>query len=231
MLEFTAAVFAFFTILFGTLEFAQVYYEWNAATKATQYGARLAAVSDPGAANLVTLTGTEPPGTLPGVAMPAYDCVCKFTGGTLGCTGSVPTGATACGIGATGTAAMNAIFYGRTSAGLAYTAAQGCQAPAAGFQVQNLGMCNYLDGLFNAAGTKLTSQNLIVEYQYTGLGYAGRLGPTPTHTGGAVPTIIVSLTGVTYNFTLVGGLAGITSVTLPTFTTTVTGEDLAGGTG
>ena len=47
LIEFTAAAFTFFIILFGVVEFANVYYQWNAATKAVQLGARLAAVSDP----------------------------------------------------------------------------------------------------------------------------------------------------------------------------------------
>ena len=108
LLEFTAAAFTFFIVLFGTFEFSQVYFQWNAASKATQYGARLAAVSDPVAANLSTLTGTET-GALPGTTMPNYDCICKFTSGSLACTGTVPSGATVCGIGTTGASAMNIV--------------------------------------------------------------------------------------------------------------------------
>lgn len=209
MLEFTAAAFTFFIILFGTIDFTQVYFKWNLATKATQLGARLAAVSNPVAANLATLTGTEA-GALPGATMPAYDCICKFTGSTLACTGTVPAGATACGIGATGTAAFNTIFYGRGSS-------TGTICDGTGL---NIGMCNILGGMSDQNGAALTPKNVTIRYQYTGLGYAGR-------PGGPVPTITVSLTGVSHNFTLVGGLAGITSVALPTFSTTVTGEDLA----
>jgi hypothetical protein len=51
-LEFTVFVGVFFTILFGIIDFAFAFYQWNAATKAVQVGARLAAVSDPVASNL-----------------------------------------------------------------------------------------------------------------------------------------------------------------------------------
>ncbi len=51
-LEFTLFVGAFFTVLFGIIDFTFAYYQWNAATKAVQVGARLAAVSDPVASDL-----------------------------------------------------------------------------------------------------------------------------------------------------------------------------------
>ena len=125
---------------------------------------------------------------------------------------------------------MQTIFYGR-----------GSVPPNCGTGL-NIGMCSILGGMYDQNGLPLTPRNVTVRYQYTGLGYAGRpggpcgyglpvvpCGPDGlTRLGGAVPTITVSLTGVSHNFTLVGGLAGITSVALPTFATTVTGEDLAG---
>src|SRR5438105_2983465 len=52
-----------------------------------------------------------------------------------------------------------------------------------------LGMCDILPAI--------KPTNVIVEYKFTGLGYVGR-------PGGPVPTIIVKLTGLTFNF---GGLA------------------------
>lgn len=210
LLEFTAAAFTFFVILYGVIEFAQVFYQWNAATKATQYGARLAAVSDPVARNLATLTGTEA-GALPGTTMPNFDCVCQVTSGAVACTGTVPAGASACSLssanGVTQTQAMDVIVYGRSAAGVPNTS---CQSSAS-TTFQNLGMCNLY--------SSLTAANIVVEYKYTGLGYVGR-------SGGPVPTITVSLKGLTYNFVLVGGLANLTSMQLPPFATTVTGEDL-----
>ncbi len=211
-LEFTAAAFTFFIILFGVLEFAQVFYQWNAATKATQFGSRLAAVSSPVASNLASLTGTEA-GALPGAAMPGYDCTCKFSSGAFSCTGSVPSNATACTFDAT---AMNVLAYGRKVANNGtVTVNTSCQTMPPAFQ--NAGMCNFFSGL--------TANNIVVRYQNTGLGYAGR-PPGVNQTGAPVPTISVSLTGLTYKFILIGGLAGLNSMPLPGFATTVTGEDL-----
>jgi hypothetical protein len=97
---------------------------------------------------------------------------------------------------------MNVLVYGRSPANDRIT----CTGTGA-----NIGMCNIF--------TRVTPQNVIVRYQYTGLGYAGR-------PGGPVPTITVSITGLTYDFILIGGLAGLSSMQLPSFATTVTGEDL-----
>ena len=206
MLEFTAAAFTFFIILFGTIDFAQVYFKWNLATKATQLGARLAAVSDPVAGALPGLTGVGG-AVLPGDPMPAFDYSCTTTSAT-GATGLCTN------TGNYNSAAMQTIFYGRGN---------GTTCNGTGL---NIGMCNILGGMSDQNGSALTPKNVSVRYQYTGLGYAGRPGAIGG-TAGPVPTITVSLTGVAHNFTLVGGLAGIASVTLPGFATTVTGEDLA----
>ena len=95
---------------------------------------------------------------------------------------------------------MNAIVFGRGN---------GANCVGSG---ANIGMCNIFTRITNP-------QKVIVRYQYTGLGYAGR-------PGGPVPTITVSLTGLNYDFIMVGGLAGLNSMQLPSFATTVTGEDL-----
>ncbi len=200
MLEFTAAAFTFFIILFGTIDFAQIYFKWNLATKATQLGARLATVSNPIAGVLPTLTGVGG-AVLPGDPMPTFDYTCTTTSAT-GATGTCTN---------TGNyiaAAMQTIFFGRGN---------GTTCNGTGL---NIGMCNILGGMSDQNGAALTPINVKVRYQYTGLGYAGR-------PGGPVPTITVSLTGLSHNFTLVGGLAGITSISLPTFATTITGEDLS----
>ncbi len=199
MLEFTAAALTFFLVLFGIVEFANVFYQWNAATKAVQLGARLAAVSDPVSDNLTptNMSGLSS-SVLPGDPMPSFDCLCDGSSGT--CTGTVPAGASACNYNA---AAMDVLVYGRGNT------TGTCDNTGA-----NIGMCNVFPH-----NPPLTPQNVIVRYQYTGLGYAGR-------PGGPVPTITVSLTGLNYDFILIGGLAGLTSMQLPSFATTVTGEDL-----
>jgi hypothetical protein len=108
---------------------------------------------------------------------------------------------------------MRVIVYGRDSAGTANTE---CGTVAVSNPLQN-GMCNYF--------SSIAPQNVIIRYQYTGLGYAGRPGG-PGHTGGPVPTITVSVTGISYSFTFLNGLMGFSTATVPGLATTVTGEDL-----
>ena len=183
LLEFTAAAFTFFIILFGVVEFAYVFYQWNAATKAVQLGARLAAVSEPVASSLNSYTGLSAT-VLPGDPMPGFDCVCS--GATNNCrSGSVYDGSAYTCPGAPYTisttpaalAAFNTIVYGRGN---------GTTCTGTG---NNIGMCNLLP-----LNPPLTPANVIVRYQYTNLGYAGR-PPGPNHTAAPVPTITVSLTG------------------------------------
>lgn len=198
MLEFTAAAFTFFIMLFGIIEFSNVFYQWNAATKAVQLGARLAAVSNPVAEDLLTLTGMED-GALPGDPMPSFEFTCEL--GSTGCDDK----------------AIMTIVYGRCdrdSSGVVddpvceddvRTDCNGASAP------RNIGMCNIFP--------RIKPENIVIRYQYTGLGYAGR-------PGGAVPTVTVGLTGLTYDFIMLGSFLPAQSITMPSFATTVTGEDL-----
>lgn len=197
MIEVTVSILVFFLVVFGVVEFSYIYYQWNSATKATQWGARLAAVSDPVASNLTSLTGLEPGTLLPGASMPAFDCTCN--GSTKTCTGSVPSGATACTYSET---AMKTILLGRGNNGTACVSGR------------NGGMCRFLP--------RLRQSNIVVRYQYTGMGYAGR-------NAGPIPTITVRLQNLSYQFILLSGLTALTSVTFPvSATSTVTGEDLRG---
>jgi len=158
LIEATAAILTFFLLVFGVVEFSYIFYQWNAASKAVQWGARLAAVSDPVASNLRSLTGLESGTLLPGEAMPSYDCTCSGSTGT--CAGVMPEGASACSYDA---AAMTTIFLGRGNDGT------NCVGGA------NAGMCTFFPGL--------EQSNIEVSYQSTGMGYAGReVGPVPTIT-------------------------------------------------
>ena len=204
IVEATATILVFLLLVFGVIEFSYVYYQWNSATMATQRGARLAAVSNPVAYNLTQLTGLEPGNNLPGSTMPAFDCTCN--GQTETCTGTVPTNAQPCKWESASPVnysrdALNTILLGRGNDGT--NCVQG---------LDNSGMCRFFPGL--------TRANIVVRYQYTGMGYAGR-------TAGPVPTITVSLQGVNYNFVFLSGLAGLTSVSFPArANSTITGEDL-----
>ncbi len=67
---------------------------------------------------------------------------------------------------------------------------------------------------------RIKPENVVVEYVHTGLGFAGR-------PGGPVPTVTVRLTGLNFDFVVLGGLLGLGPVQMPGLATTVTGEDLS----
>ena len=198
LLEVTASILTFFLLIFGIIEFSYVFYQWNSATKATERGARIAAVSSPVAWNLTTLTGLEPGNNLPGSTMPAFDCTCEGTGQ---CRGTVPSGAAACTWDPVNSlSAMNTIVLGRGNDGT------NC------VKGSNGGMCQFF--------SSLKPENVVIRYQYTGMGYAGRIA-------GPIPTITVSLQNVKYEFAFLNALANLTEVRFPvSATSTVTGEDL-----
>ena len=65
----------------------------------------------------------------------------------------------------------------------------------------------------------LQAQNVIVEYDDIGLGFAGR--------GSAVPEITVRLTGLNFNFFFLDALLGFGPIAMPDFRATLVGEDLS----
>jgi hypothetical protein len=67
---------------------------------------------------------------------------------------------------------------------------------------------------------RIQPENVIITYQNTGLGFAGR-------PGGPVPTITIELTGLTFNFAFLNGLMGFGPITMPPMKTTATGEDMS----
>jgi hypothetical protein len=73
-------------------------------------------------------------------------------------------------------------------------------------------MCN----LFS----RVTPENVVVTYTYTGLGYAGR-------PGGPVPTIRVELVDLKMQFIFFDALFGLNQYDIPGLASTVTGEDLS----
>ena len=100
-------------------------------------------------------------------------------------------------------AAMNTIVYGR--GGNVCGDAQAGEFP---------GMCDVFP--------RISPENVVVTYVQTGLGFAGR-------PGGPVPTIVVELQRLKFEFVLVDKLFGFNSIDLPPFRTSITGEDLSTG--
>lgn len=159
MVEMAIAMTLLLTLTLGFVDFGYAFYQWNAATKAVQVGARLASISDP-AVNAATLAAADP-ATNPGAPIQAgtYSFECKYSGGTGACNGNSAI---------FNSAAFSRIFRGDT----AYSDNDNCLAPQNG---QRPGMCHFFPGLHR--------DNIVVTYAATGLGYQTRLGgPVPTIT-------------------------------------------------
>ena len=69
----------------------------------------------------------------------------------------------------------------------------------------------------------IQEQNLIIQYEDTGLGFAGR--PTP------IPTVTITAVNMIANLLILNTLMGFAPFDMGTFTTTLTGEDLGTITG
>ena len=157
MVEMAIAMTLLLTVTLGFVDFGFAFYQWNAATKAVQVGARLASISDPVASAVTTAAPTTTPGA-PVVAGAYGPFVCSYTGTTGSCTNS----------GNFSAAAFSRIFRGDT----ANTNDDACPSLAAN---QRPGMCHFFPGLQRS--------NVVVTDTATGLGYQTRLGgPVPTIT-------------------------------------------------
>jgi len=66
---------------------------------------------------------------------------------------------------------------------------------------------------------RIAPANVVVEYAHTGLGFVGR-------PGGPVPSVTVSLTGLTFRFFFLESLPGFGPIAMPPMRVTLTGEDL-----
>lgn len=154
MVEMTIAIVLLLTLTLGFVDFGNAYYQWNAATKAVQAGARMASISNPIAAAI----SDAGPATVPGGSVPAgsYDYVCDGAASTCACTGAN------CVAGAWVAANFNRIYAGD----------DGICGPVAGSRP---GMCDFFPAL--------EPENVVVRYTASGLGYQTRPnGSIPTIT-------------------------------------------------
>ncbi|RUU33942.1 pilus assembly protein [Mesorhizobium sp. M6A.T.Ce.TU.002.03.1.1] len=157
MVEMTIVATLLFALVLGFVDFGHAFYQWNAATKAVQLGARLASISDPVATALATAAPTTTPGA-PVVAAAYGPFVCAYTAGTGACSNG----------GTFNAANFSRIFRGDT----AVTNDDACPALATD---QRPGMCHFFPGL--------RRDNVVIAYSATGLGYQTRFGgPVPTIT-------------------------------------------------
>ena len=87
IVEVTILLTFMFVLVLGGIEFLLLFYQWNAAAKAVQVGARLAAVSDPVAAGLNRLSAAVVTAAVPpGAAMPNFAITCNGRTATCQCT-------------------------------------------------------------------------------------------------------------------------------------------------
>lgn len=158
LVEVTIMLTVVLLIIIGVVDLLFAFYQWNAATKAVEIGARIAAVSDPVAVGLNRLSAVMSPALNPGDPMPYFSVTCDGSTTTCVCTGACT------GVSGYNTAAMHNIVFGRGNSS--------CVTPNSPLR---LGMCN----IFNRIGVS----NVIITYTQTGLGYVGSPhGPVPTIT-------------------------------------------------
>ncbi|MEO5321780.1 pilus assembly protein [Mesorhizobium sp. CC13] len=156
MVEAAIAMTLLFLLTLGFVDFGNAFYQWNAADKAVQYGARLASISDPVATGLAAAAPTTTPGA-PVVAGAYAPFVCSYTAGVGSCSSG--------GFSAT---SFSRIFRGDTS----FSDSDDCPIRTGS---QRPGMCHFFPFL--------TRANVVVTYSATGLGYQTRQGgPVPTIT-------------------------------------------------
>lgn len=198
MVEVTIMLSLTLVLVLGAIDFLLLLYQWNAAAKAVQVGARLAAVSDPVASGLNDLSQAVVSVSVPpGAAMPKFIVTCD--GHTATCTCN---GVRACrGVRSYNSAAMNTIVFGRGSSS--------CSDARSADQV---GMCDIF--------ARITPANVKIVYAQTGRGYAGR-------PGGPIPTITVSIQNLPFRFYFLGGLIGFRNLQIPASTVSITAEDLS----
>jgi TadE-like protein len=199
LVEVTVMLPIMIFFVLGSIDFLFAFYEWNAATKAVQVGARIAAVSDPVMTGFNNLSAALVSASLrPGSAMPQFTVTCDGRTATCTCDGTCQVG----GVIRFDAAALNTIVYGRGS--------KACGDATSSYTA---GMCD----IFN----RITPANVRIEYRQpaapAGLGYVGR-------PGGPVPTIKVSLQNIPFRFFFLGSL--FHNIQIPGLATTRTGEDL-----
>lgn len=158
IVEFAICMTLLLTLTLGFVDFGYAWYQWTAATKAVEIGARMASISAPIAPSIAA-AGTA---TTPGDPIPAgnYDYTCNGATSACSCIG------TGCVAGTFTAANFNRIFRGDA------TGVGTCPPLTAG---QRPGMCHFFPMLQPA--------NVVVRYTATGLGYLTRPGgPVPTIT-------------------------------------------------
>jgi TadE-like protein len=217
LVETTVMIAIVLVFVLGAIDFLFAFYQWNAAAKAVEIGARIAAVSNPLATGLSCITATcatsdslstrvvaspcDPAAhNCLGDAMPSFTITCNDGGsGSCACTSGTCTGVSGYNLDA-----LDTIVKGR-----------GSTACGDATSVYHAGMCDIFP--------RIQRENVKITYTQPatgGLGYRGR-------NRGPVPTITVSIQSLTFEFYFLGGLLGFGNINMPGLQTTITGEDLS----
>src|ERR1700746_3779223 len=90
LVEFAVLLPLIVIIVFGSVDLLYAFYQWNAAAKAVAIGARIAAVSDPVATGLNTLSNRVVLSGLavPRAPMPSFTVTCNGDTATCDCAGT-----------------------------------------------------------------------------------------------------------------------------------------------
>lgn len=181
LVEATVMMTIIFVFVLGGIDFLFAFYEWNAASKAVELGARVAVVSNPVDPALNALSAAAVSSTVaPGGVMPAFKVKCDGNAATCTCVSGT------CGT----------VSYDATAMATIVTS---------------------MSNLFNRIATK----NVVITYTQTGLGYAGR-------PDGPIPTVDVSLQGLSFQFFFLGDLLGFANKQIMSaLATSITGESLS----
>jgi Flp pilus assembly protein TadG len=180
LVEFSLIAPLLFLLTFGIVDFAAIFYQFQALNVATGIAARMAATRGP-----------------------------------------VITGIPDCGVGVTATAGQycGTIAASKTWTPRTCTGSAGAPTPALSGSTCNTTLMTRIVTEMQRVYPPLALANLSVTYGPSGLGFQGL--------GKPVPTVTVSISGVTANFIVLSAF-GIGNVTLPPFTTTIVAEDLSG---
>ena len=156
LVEVTVVIPIIFIFVLGAVDFLFAFYQWNAAAKAVELGARIAAVSAPVVNGLQNATGSGSSSVPQPLPVPYFKVTCSAGG--CSCIGNCP------GVGGYNAAAMNTIVFGRGSSAC------------------NDATSSYYAGMCDVFGRVAPAKVRIV-YEQTGLGFVGRPdGPVPTIT-------------------------------------------------
>jgi len=128
--------------------------------------------------------------------------------------GPVIAGVPDCGVGVTGPAGT----YCSQLAGSKTWTPVTCTGASPGGNC-NVALMNRIVTEMQLVYPQMTLANLNITYGPSGLGFMGL--------GKPVPTVTVTITGVTANFIALGAF-GLNNIAMPAFTTTLTGEDMSG---